>query len=457
MKEKWIENAKTVSLVILVVLSFVLTGSLWYMTPAYEEKKDIYRPLHYIGDIKYNQKQVYQLTSPPFLLLHEAGNHYWVTAKDNSYNEWLKTLSEIKIRHYEKKKPNANDWKYLFQQATGIELFFFHDLPIDTISAFIHIDEPDLSFLKDLTKVSRIWLYSDPQTKQINIWFISDFRGEIVQATTDLSIFQFEKQFNLSEKTDLVTFEAIPANNKPPWDPANNNIPFSRIIYLPNQPINAKKYTYHLQEININDMKQFLFSVDNITPTELSNGELVYAYDGRTLTYNKQDNYMVYIGPMPENPDKEKSLVTDIIQINKFMSDHRGWTGNYLLEKVQRQGSANRYTFRLVHQDYPVFWATENHLSKQYLDTIQFQVEKQEKRYLRYMYTLPEKPTNVVERSLPDKKSLLSILTERKIPLDKVERIFPGYRASKKEKQVVLEPVWVVMTVDGKQHLIALP
>ncbi len=459
MKDKWLENVKTGVLVVLVLLSFVLTGSLWYMTPAYEEKQDLYRPLHYIGDLKYNQKQLYQLTSPPYLLMHQMGTHYWLKPGDQGYDESIEMLAKMEMSYYHELKTDANDWKYLFQQTNGIELSFLQDIQINTLATFLQMEEEDQESLKNLKVISRVWLFPDPQMKQVNVWFIDDSAARIIQATTNIPIFQFEQKFSQDPIPSTQKLEPIAINGKAPWDPANNNTPFSRILYLPTQSMPIQKFIYQPSNIAIDDMKQFLFSVDNITPTELNNGELVYAYDRRTLTYNKKDDYVVYIGPMPELADSEKNLKPSLEHLNKFLSDHRGWTGDYLLDDVYLNGNVYRYTFRLIKQGYPVFWKGPSEQPKQYLDTIQFQTEKAEKKYQRYMYFLPEEPANVTEEELLDRKGVLDYLSKAKISLEKIERIYPGYQAnwitnSKKEKQIILEPVWVVKTLNGKQELI---
>ncbi|RAL23379.1 two-component system activity regulator YycH [Thermoflavimicrobium daqui] len=464
MNGRWIENIKTGSLVVLVLLSFILTGSLWYMTPSYEEKKPNYQILHYIGEKKYNQKQTYQLTAPPFLLLHQGGNHFQLTMNHTDYDSWLKILSEGKTSNYENKTPTASDWNYLFKQSNGIELHFFRDLSLDLLASFLHIDTQEQIVLENLGKVSRIWLFPDSQKKLVNIWFISDSRSEVVQANTDISVLQFEKQFKQSDLAGLDTFEPIPVNKKAPWEAANDKVPFSRVIYLPNEPLPVKRYIYKPTSIHINDMKQFLFPVDIITPDELTTGQFIYAYEGRTLTYYPKQEKMIYNGPMPERADLESDILKDIDQVNKFMSSHQGWTGHYLLDTFNDQEATNFYTFRLIHHGYPVYWQTESPQTKpqQYLDTIQFQIEKRENKYQRYMQFLPDQPTSTKDQTLPNSKSLLTALTDRKIDLDKINRIYPGYRAngvtvSAKEKQVVLEPVWIVSMLDGKQHFIASP
>lgn len=166
------------------------------------------------------------------------------------------------------------------------------------------------------------------------------------------------------------------------------------------------------------------------------------------MVYNDTDN---------QAEGTHLSVTDEIGNINNFVQDHRGWTGNYLLDeiKVSEENDAHQYIFRLIVQGYPVYWEDRKTIHP---DTIELQTGKQGSvsKYIRSMLYLSGQP----DRTEIKLEQLQPRLAAKKINLQTVEHIFPGYQArltGNKEKQVILDPAWVVISNNGKTMIISSP
>ncbi|MBA4494078.1 YycH family regulatory protein [Paenactinomyces guangxiensis] len=467
MKTKWFEHMKTAALVILVSISFVLTGLLWYSSPSYEEKKFARGP-EYIFSEKFNKKAGHQLASPYQMIIHEPGKTTWTLPEDESYHNILKTVKEtiLDAGTVTSVSPKPEDWHKLFTRATGVELQFPRDVTVPELDAFFSSDAlreyPQLP-----KKISRVWFFRDPGNGQDFIWFISDQKQQVIQVQPESqNDTGFTEAIAQADTQDQPALVPVPVNGKNPADPANSSQPFSRVLYLPAEPLQINQPVYALDNIDIENMKGWLFLDPDIEPIIYKNNEYLYTYDEQVLTYNKQGNFMIYKYNDTGNRDESETLTMteELSQINDFVQRHRGWPGNYLLDKFDVEENnfpQYTYTFRLFKQGYPVYWGGKSgHVTP---DQIQLQSGGRNgaSKYIRSMYYLSEdQPIESTVQHLPGKEQLLQILAQKKINLASIEHIFPGYHAQpqtiKGKKQVNLKPVWVVIT-QGSQTPTLIP
>lgn len=452
-----INRIKAISLMILVISSIILTVVLWYSAPPYDEQTNNYIPASYIGEDNYVPKELYQLTAPPFLIAHQQGKHQLITSQQSSlYAQLTKDLYEVKLDGFEIINPNAEDWKQLFLQTNGIELSFLQDVPIGQLDAFYyHLLESEPLFQSAVNTISRVHIFTNPKTKRQETWFISDQDGKVIRANANFAGNTWSKLMQLTKRntTKSPLLEAIPTNGKNPWDRANQNIPFSRIVYLPTQPMEMEKLTYSNPTISIDNMKGWLFQGDEIEPIELSKNESVYMDNNQILTFYKQQSYMVYVDNT--HSDDTKTIVgNEIDMINsKFMIKHHGWTGNFLLDKMFQQENTRLYTFRLINHGLPVYWQQKANNGK-YLDTIELQAGtgvNAISKYVRSLNYLAKKPSKQSAVKLPNKTDVIKTLSKQKIPLSTVKRIMPSYTAQRIAKgEVQLTPCWRVEQNNGE-------
>lgn len=442
MKEKWIELIKSVVLVILVTLSFVLTGFLWYSSPSYEEKSAEFVPPYVFNDERYNNKSIYQLVTPYQLILHHAGQTSWVLPENETYKELLESARDTSLSDVRPIQPTAEEWKKVYL-ATGMEFHFSRDPMISQLDTFFKETLYQQPHLKRLNKVSRVWFFSEPQTGQMMIWFISDQEKKVIQAKAEIK--NLAVQIAEASNESTLSLVPVPVNNQFPWDEENDRTPFTRLLYLPVNPLPINQVIYNTGNIKEEAMIQWLFRSGELDPIILDNREHLYMFNDELLAYDKPGNYMVYTDTSSKAQMDLFTVTEEINQINNFVQFHRGWTGNYLLDDITQKDDSYLYQFRLFKQGYPIYWMDKE--EGIYPDLIHLQTGSNGvSHYKRSMLYLSGDPAKISAKHLPGKEQLLQFLDKQKVDLATVERIYPGYQAKviSKGKQVQLDPVWVV-------------
>ncbi|WP_124728562.1 two-component system activity regulator YycH [Staphylospora marina] len=450
MKNKWIEPAKTAALVFLVVISFVQTGFLWFSsapTRTMDPFETGTMPPYIFNDGNYNRKLPWQLASPYQLIVHKNGTHFRLHPESDAYQSltsFLRTASLEDIRSIS--KPNAEAWKKLFFQTTGVELVYPRDLPVSELDAFFLETIRHNQEVRRLTTVSRVWFFEDPAAGKTFIWFVSDSRQLIVQAEVEL------KDKSLSAevaKASGIPLAAVQTGEHPPWDPAADKQPFSRVLYLPEKEIPVPRLVFPLSAIRIDDMKSWLFTGHDEEPINLKPGEHVYISNEKMLTWNENGRFITY-HDTSVRPDHASttSASGDLDTINGFIQRHRGWTGNWLLDETEpTESRITEYRFRLFVRGFPVYWDAPG------TDGITPDVmllsagSGEVGRYSRSLLYLRDNPQESESR-LPGKQEILNRLSSEKVPLSSILQILPAYFAkpSSDGKRVTLEPTWVVFT-----------
>lgn len=466
--KRWIEPCKTICLVLLVALSFVLTGYLWYSAPSYEEnREEDYIQPPAIGNQKDNDKTLPQLTGPLSMVAHRSGQHLLLSVDDRLYTQLSSQVQQIALSQFQLFQPSPEDWNLVYQQAQSLEFQFLQNRSVGQLDSFFQKTIlRDQSLLNQRT-ISRLFLLADTKSNHVWVWFVDDQHQQVIRAMVEnLSVSSLNQLIAQVTPTTHIRLALLPANEKAPWDKANKDLPFSRMLYLPAQEVQLPAFDYRLQPIDLNTMKLWLFKDPYVSPIQLNNDEQLYMYNGpdqsldQILTYHKKHNSMTYTSsPLPT--EEPKALTREEInQINQFIERHRGWTGNYLLDQLRTENNTTEYLFRLFLFGYPLYWKGEQ--PGVHLSTIQFQVtDNSVSKYARSLYYLEGKPQSEQKQTLPSAKELLSELKERKISLMQIQRIYPAYLSSLQKKgssQLAhFTPVWAVQTLDGHVEMIAAP
>ena len=134
-------------------------------------------------------------------------------------------------------------------------------------------------------------------------------------------------------------------------------------IFREKSPV-VDRLTFRLKKIDVNDMILILFrNPSNPKRSQVFDSTYIYmdSDSGRTLQHNEQNQTMVYNNPLNETGE-ESSPSSDLATITTFMNRHNGWTGNFLLNRVEMDlnNGSNNYVFQLYLKGYPVY-ASEAH------------------------------------------------------------------------------------------------
>lgn len=458
-ERNWVEHIKTVILVILVVLSFLLTGFLWFYSPGYKPKPDGEMPPPVLSEMeKYNEKSSAQFVAPYQLIINQGGKTTWSHPDRPEYQSIVNSIRDAKITQLEKiNNVKAEDWKKRLIDGPSLQLQFARDVNAETLDAFFKTSILEEFSLPLPAETSRILLYLNEEQPQL--WLISDDTGEIVQATLNLDPAALEKVISQAQSQAQVELVPVVANGKAPWDKANEKQPWSRIFYLPAAPSTWPTWNYKREQITVDNLKEYLLTSSKVEPIVIYN-ENLYMSESQRLIYNKLNHSLQYSEDVPAEESKNVMVEEQLYDINKFVQRHRGWTGDYLLDQVESvkdEEETNQLSFRRIIAGLPVYW---NESSEQtvYPDILQFQAGASGgvdgiKQYVRSTFYMID-GTVGSDAPLPDRDQVLQQLNERNVPLTAIEQIYPGYEAKYNDNLVQITPVWVVITTAGKQLLI---
>lgn len=460
MSRRLIEQIKSIVLTFLILLSFVLTGYLIFSAPSFEESSNGYLRPPYIGDEKHNQQSVFQLAAPFQFIVRNQGNHFLALPHHSQFEQLYQIIREAELTNFKEINPSSEQWELIFHKSMGVELNFLHDTTVGRLdSVFKRTILRDQPFIKDQKQISRILFYIEPKTNVIWTWFISDETQTVIQAQTlQIEVQQLEHHIYASASTSKYAIVPYPVNEKAPWDKENEKVPFSRMIYLPKDSFSVDALTYNLQQIDIEHMKQWLFTDPSVAPIQLNNHESLYMYNDpnmqndQIITYNKQKNTMVYTNAPTETEKQTMLIREELNEINQFIQRHRGWTNTYLLDQIKLDDHANEYIFRLFINQLPVYWQPTKEQNIVYPDTIQFQVKSGSiNKYSRSLYFLSKEKTKQTKVILPNRSQILAQMNQKKIDQNQIKRLYLSYQAIPIESQQIhLTPVWRVELNNGK-------
>lgn len=463
------ERIKTVSLILLILSSFALTGLLWYSSLPFTETStnQYYQSALKIGKAEYNEpKKVWDLTSPPFLIVHQRGQHYLLTQKQADFRELNQMIhKDIELMQLQTKQTTPEEWKYLMEEANAVEMQFFQDMSLDQLDSFFLslLTAQDKEPLKLLGKISRVIVFATKDQKQTLIWFINDDSHSVVQATmgnTKTEDLRSKISTAIQNAPENRVVPIYTSNEKPPWDPASGT-PFSRILYLPEQPISLPSFQFDVAAIKIEEMERALFQqVNGIDPIKFNN-ESVYVFNNQMLTYEEEKNQITFADRSRNTTTQVEKLSGQIEKIHsQFMLKHYGWTGHFLLEQILSQEHNNTLVFRLLYDGIPVYWETDTkHEASIQLDRILITPDLSNASgvggFHRSLFKL-EKESSVTSVPLPTKARVLEELKRKNVQLREITQIYPFYEAKwiLPKQKVELKPYWRVKTLSGNEIVI---
>lgn len=456
MRRSQIEHIKTALLVVLVITSFVFSGYLWYSTPASEVlKPDNDVPPYIFKSPLYSNRARHELIAPFQIVIHQP-NHTSMILPDESsdYKNMEKMAHQLEIDQFEEIRPTKQEWLTV-SRSVGIELLFLRDASYELIESFFGNAIPYQSNGRKITEISRIWIFHDTRTKNVRVWLLSEKTQKVAEGYSVMNDKQLEHSISTISLSHAKNVLPVTLEGSLPWD--TNSTSFSRVFYLPSSHFHMKSLSFQTENINIDNMKQWLFRDPEIKPLIPNADESFYMYNDQLLNFNNRFNYMTYNDSSNTQSGETRSLPNQLDQIKNFVQRHQGWTGFYLLEEVQK---GELYLFRLFKQGYPVYWKNTDAVHNIHPDLIQLHTgDSGVSKYIRSMYYLSGKPTELETVSLPGKVEIIKALSRRGIPLNAVERVFPGYTAKEQilnqKKQIQLNPVWVIYTTDGKKVFIS--
>ncbi|MGG1550936.1 YycH family regulatory protein [Paenibacillus ferrarius] len=427
-----IESLKSILLVVLIgtslYQSFLLSS---YSPPKIEPiQQSNYVQTETLG----KQMELQDMLFPDQIILHLGNQQHSVLYPNNFY--YTRVLDNIKQRSFKGFRKTSMylvnvNWEEVRTKQLGVEIRFRDGIPFTILQQLFRI-EGDIPVDND--KITRIWIYSKGTNDEVRAFFFTDSPGvgyEVISA--DFTSKDVENFSAYGEPTNL-------------YKTTN-----SGDYYLPIKPLSLPSYTIPYTLLTADELKQSLFVDPGITRyLRERDGSEIYTDSKRGFQLNRDLRWITYSDPVA--PAASKTEVLDDLMLGiKFINQHIGWDGKYMLSHTpQRQLMDNQtFAFRQYFESLPIVTAQADGFG-----TLNIQVQKGVVSGFGRSMIIPDLKGasrkdgelisgDVLEERLQAYKNRSSILS-----------IFPAYRPSIGEKSITLTSTWALELRDGSYDFI---
>ncbi len=436
---KYLEQTKTIVLIVLVLMSVTLTFSIWSYHPNYE-KVDKTNAI----DISMEQKrQISEVVQPYRLLVNQNGD--WTGTADTSdmtrvFDELKKwELSDVSAVSNNFSISKLNDLmlldnRLIFQFDSEVPMPIFQNvLPI------IGKKVPEVSFDHMIISWSSL-NQDDVPANELTVFFSNAKQKQLYRAKIKI---QNEKTFEKKILSEL--------KNYPSYTPIQRDD--TNTLFLPTEPQKMKQYKYLISSTSIDDFKGALFLTPKIVKMSPDNKEGVDRYsDDKSIMTIDRENYKVNFVDSTANENQENIQKTNLIMNTfGFINQHGGWTGDYRYSSVDY--NAQKVDYQLYIENLPVY---ETDLGTTKIET--YWGNGRIYRYNRPTYKLaylPQEKNKQIEL-LSGEKVIQKLMASQSIDFNEIAALRVGFTMKKDVKRssiYLFEPTWFYK-VDGQWHSI---
>lgn len=321
-----IETIKSYILTILVIISLLLTFALWNYKPNLETVKSSESYLNEInlGGTEQTKRSIIQ---PAKIVFHKNGQLFGFE-DTNDYEAFYRRMENWTFDDYK-----TGQLKSLALDRNHIEFVFPSEMPMELIKSLFKIntdeDLPSWSF-------NRMYILFNPSNSTIDLKFVSiDNHQQATFTVKDSSVFR-NTWSSIQSDRNQIEYLSFGKDSSP--------------IYIPKEPIEAKKRTLSVHTINVNLLVGALFQDPSIVNPNSADG---YLSDGqRRIKLLEDRRAMEFAHPMHSTNDR--SNVVELLERSLAnINSHKGWTDKYYLEAIDTTTNLLRY--RMQYNGYPVF------------------------------------------------------------------------------------------------------
>ncbi|WP_026678505.1 YycH family regulatory protein [Fictibacillus gelatini] len=425
------ENIKSVLLTVLILLSLILTWTLWTYKPNYGvlENPRTLKQLE-VPDVK----TVTDVIQPSQILKHTGDKISGVVGNEKFERKAVSQLKNTRFYDPQIKTFDPDDTRD-FKNGEYIEMVFPANMPPDVYSQIFNLSGNGNYSLDD---VDRVYFYTT-KTNEIRAWLVSYPKKQKIVARTSFAYEDFKKAMNEAHLVPFTKFDDARLNNK-------NEEVINRRFYFPTEHVTFASYSFYtppVKDETIERYKKALFK-DQMSIKSSSRNSREYYTDDKSemdifnnrLTYT---NFALDTGEGDVNVMDHKSVLFDSVN---FVNTHAGWGGSYFLSSL----SDNEATFHLEMKGLPV-------LSPE----MELRLSRENNEINKYSRSLL-KMTELVNKSkkgqsIESAKEVISRL-KNEYDLTLVEDVRIGYEMSQVNGQVcTLEPKWFIREGDEWQPL----
>ena len=415
---KYIEQVKSVVLLLLILLSFTLTFSIWTFSPVIQTNEAA------IVDISIADKKHLEDIIKPYRMIVSQENVLKGSFASQPIDFVLNKMKTWEFQTVElaSNKADTEQINALINSPNRASFFFTADVPIEIFGNIFNFADP----IFPEAYFNRLVIdWNGDSADSMMLYFISTSEQKVYKATAERADKLGFTERLLKQADTMQVYNEIVRDNK-------------LSLYVSSLPETIVSYTYSIKEIESNKFKNALFNNPNLVRSNpVSMSEQQFTDDNALMNVNYTYKSLNYVHPNSENENPGNPV--DLIQNSlNFVNEHNGWTDDY---RYSRMNVATRQiNYQLYFAGLPVF-------SKDSLTEIsQYWGIDRVYRYYRPFYTL-----NVAlrlktrEEQVAPGQSVYDFLSSATdIKVNSIDDIVIGYHLSRDDDQSLfnLEPSW---------------
>lgn len=417
------ETIKTILLITLVLISIVLTWSLWTYQP---QLKPIEKENNFIEEKPVvNQKDVSNLISPMKILFHKEDQHFG-TFQEAEITKLLKNIRDWKVYDFRNISSSISKEGFTdFINKNGhIEIIFSDTIPLQMFKNFFEIDNKN-QLLVPFDRVI-INVYKEEQSEG-SVYFVS-YKDQLI----------YEAKINSTHITDFRTNYYPIAATYPTQ--VEFKLTDSNSVFLPREPITINRLSYYIDSLEVSKFVEDLFTDPNVVKKDILQTSEVYTDGSKLLRIFNDQKYIQFVNPMKLN--EIHGQTSDIIYSSiDYVNEHGGWTGEYRF--FSWSSEEQKTVFRLFEKNLPVF--NKDGLT----EIVQYWGKNEIKEYEHPLISLQILLPEVTEAKLPSGEDVIKYIQINKdFKPELVENIMIGYQLVEDKlntRLVTLQPIWCVL------------
>jgi regulatory protein YycH of two-component signal transduction system YycFG len=413
------ERIKSAILTLLVLVSILLTWTLWTYQPNY----DTMEKSNTVAEVALSEKQDLQkIIRPDKVLFHVKDQHYG-TNNVEELEKIIKELSQWTFFDVKKYTDEVENIKELIHGSGNTEIVFPGEIPIELYRSVLSIEGkkvPSFNF-------DRIIINVENSEKENGIvYFVSSENQQVyISHISSAKLSEFNRDFykNAANYPSYFAFEATER----------------RRIFLPERETEMMSYKYLPVTLNSEEFKEALFNDPRFVQKSIVPQGEEYTNDSSKMEVNDDSNILRYVNPTVEDNYLYSSF--DLVKRSiDFVNEHGGWTDPYRF--VSKNEFNRSVTFRLYSIDgYPVF--NERGIS----EITEVWGRDEISKYIRPNIALELPLRTEMQKVLkPSGHEVLEFLQSKKnFKPELLEEIILGYRMEKdpvENQLILLEPTW---------------
>jgi len=328
------EHIKSIVLTTLVIISLVLSYSLWSYQPAY----DLIPKQDYVQNVSIGSKEDYNDIIVPYELIYHTDGKHLVTNKEDEIYYLYRLLQKNQITDLKNISNQISEEEYenLTTANDRLEYLFPATVPIETLKRVLRVDTKrvdNISFDRIIIDFSRV------SHSISNIYFVNNNLKLVYQGRIDITSFR-NSISKIDESND--NFESY----------KGYKLVNGKTVYLPIKSKTLNTIEFLTTDVPVDKLKNAIFIDPTNVRNENSESGDTYTDGTRLMTVSQFNRSITFVNPTSTGNSNENadSLIQRSVD---FINGHGGWTDRYYLTDINLMN--DQIGFRLFVNNLPVF------------------------------------------------------------------------------------------------------